>query len=268
MTTAQDVLNLARSQLGTSESPMGSNKVPYNTWYYGRPVAGADYPWCSVFVSWLFCTLNAENLIGRRSMYSGDLLAWGQAHGEEVPVERAQPGDIVIFKWNASHTITDHIGIVEAHGLGTRTVSTIEGNSADMVRRNLRTLGSTCLMWFIRPKYSSTPTPPVKKQEDDGMLYGGSPYKTSDKTFTFPDCYRDKYDYYVFTDGNWSNLLFMISGHDAGSATTEPQTASGFHVHNLQDILKQDRMKVVKGSYKVTVTSDTPVAITLREVPK
>ena len=38
------VLDLARTQLGTAESPAGSNQTKY----------GAAVPWCAIFVRWLF----------------------------------------------------------------------------------------------------------------------------------------------------------------------------------------------------------------------
>ena len=50
----QTLLELARGELGTRESPAGSNRVKYNTAYYGREVSGAAYPWCCVFIWWLF----------------------------------------------------------------------------------------------------------------------------------------------------------------------------------------------------------------------
>ena len=52
--TADMVVNTALSQVGVKESPAGSNKVKYNTWFYGRTVSGAAYPWCMVFVQWCF----------------------------------------------------------------------------------------------------------------------------------------------------------------------------------------------------------------------
>lgn len=52
--TPQMVINTAISQLGTKESPSGSNKVKYNTWYYGKAVKGSAYPWCMTFVEWDF----------------------------------------------------------------------------------------------------------------------------------------------------------------------------------------------------------------------
>jgi len=52
--TADMIVAKAESQLGTKENPAGSNKVKYNTWYYSKEVSGSAYPWCMVFVSWVF----------------------------------------------------------------------------------------------------------------------------------------------------------------------------------------------------------------------
>lgn len=67
MATAEKILEIARSQIGTRESPANSDNVKYNTVYYGREVSG-KYPWCAVFVWWVFreaggspsCTTAAE----------------------------------------------------------------------------------------------------------------------------------------------------------------------------------------------------------------
>lgn len=55
--TAARALELASSQVGVKESPANSNNVKYNTWYYGRSVSGSAYPWCMVFISWIFAAL-------------------------------------------------------------------------------------------------------------------------------------------------------------------------------------------------------------------
>lgn len=54
----QKILAIADGELGIKESPPNSNNVKYNTWFYGRPVSGASYPWCCTFISWLFYTLD------------------------------------------------------------------------------------------------------------------------------------------------------------------------------------------------------------------
>ena len=48
------ILAIANGELGVKESPPNSNNVKYNTWFYGHPVSGKDYPWCCTFISWLF----------------------------------------------------------------------------------------------------------------------------------------------------------------------------------------------------------------------
>ena len=52
--TEKELLRIASAEIGTKENPAGSNKVKYNTWYYGRAVSGKAYPWCMVFVQWVF----------------------------------------------------------------------------------------------------------------------------------------------------------------------------------------------------------------------
>ena len=58
----QKLLNLAKNEIGEKEYPPNSNNVKYNTWYYGHPVSGPAYPWCAVFVSWLFNQLGGGSM--------------------------------------------------------------------------------------------------------------------------------------------------------------------------------------------------------------
>lgn len=58
--TAARLVEIAMSQVGVKENPSGSNKVKYNTWYYGREVSGSAYPWCCVFVEWCFAALAGQ----------------------------------------------------------------------------------------------------------------------------------------------------------------------------------------------------------------
>ena len=48
------VLQIAEWQEGVVEMPSNSNKVKYNTAYYGREVSGSGYAWCMAFVWWVF----------------------------------------------------------------------------------------------------------------------------------------------------------------------------------------------------------------------
>ncbi|HEY6710397.1 MAG TPA: hypothetical protein VJB61_22745 [Actinomycetota bacterium] len=49
------LLKIDHQELGRRDSrrsPLGSNNVKYNTWYYGRKVSGDDYMWCAAYQSW------------------------------------------------------------------------------------------------------------------------------------------------------------------------------------------------------------------------
>ena len=79
MASANHMLELARKELGTKESPAGSNNVKYNQIYYGRPVSGDGYPWCAVFIWWLFRQAGAAELY-----YDGGKTAYVPKNSPEV----------------------------------------------------------------------------------------------------------------------------------------------------------------------------------------
>lgn len=59
----QKLLVIANGELGTKESPPNSNNVKYNTWFYKHSVSGKKYPWCAVFISYIFDVLENGGLI-------------------------------------------------------------------------------------------------------------------------------------------------------------------------------------------------------------
>lgn len=163
MPTAQDVLNLARSQLGICENPLGSNSgTPYHAWY-GSYCQG--WQWCAIFVSWVIWHIDQALFYGLMTAYSGDYLSVGRMHLRGIDISQIAPGDICI--WDRPpfipEGITDHIGFVES--VTGSTFTTIEGNSGDCVKRNThdKVQTSSCHYYFVRPNYTSTPKP----QEDD-----------------------------------------------------------------------------------------------------
>lgn len=58
--TAAKAVAIAQAEVGTTEWPADSNKVKYNTWFYGKEVSGPAYPWCAAFVCWVFAVLAGE----------------------------------------------------------------------------------------------------------------------------------------------------------------------------------------------------------------
>ena len=124
MATVNSLLELARRQLGVKEDPPGSNKVKYNAWYYGREVSGAAYPWCMVFVQWVFDRASVK--LPTRTASCGALMRAAQAAGCWV-TKGYRPGDVVIYDFPGG-AATDHCGIVEA--VDDSRVSAIEGNTS------------------------------------------------------------------------------------------------------------------------------------------
>ena len=109
MATAERVLELARVELGTKEIPANSNRVKYNTWYYGREVSGTVYPWCMTFVQWIFSQAGVSLPVKTASC--GALMRAAQKAGLWVTGDY-RPGDVVIYDFPGGGA-TDHTGLVE-----------------------------------------------------------------------------------------------------------------------------------------------------------
>ena len=144
----QKIIDIAKSEIGTSENPLGSSNVKYNTWYYGHAVSGANYPWCAVFISW--CANQAgisTNIIPKTASVSNLQSFFINQGLYKNKGYTPNPGDIMIQKSNgASHT-----GIViESNGA---TFSTIEGNTSNKVAKRSYSLNDNRLSGFGTPQY-------------------------------------------------------------------------------------------------------------------
>lgn len=152
-----DIVAVAKKEIGVKESPPDSNKVKYNTWYYGREVSGAAYPWCMVFVQW--CCAQTGVAVPVKTASCSALLNAAKAKGEAV-YSGYKPGDVVIYDFGNDGKI-DHCGIVEnAYG---STVIAIEGNTGvgndsngGEVMRRTRSTSTIVGAW--RPKEVETVT--------------------------------------------------------------------------------------------------------------
>ena len=124
--TSEKILSIAKKEVGTTENPKGSNKVKYNTEYYGRAVTGSAYPWCCAFVWWVFKQAGASALFydGHKTAYCPTLLNFYKKNGQTVTDYK--PGDIVFFNFSGKSTPA-HVGICTAWD-GTY-ITTIDGNT-------------------------------------------------------------------------------------------------------------------------------------------
>ena len=166
MKPVEKLLDIARGELGTAESPANSNRVKYNTWYYGREVSGAAYPWCMVFVQWCFDQAGVPLPVKTASC--GAMRSAAQKAGQWVTGDY-RPGDVVIYDFPGG-AATDHTGIIEKVTL--TGVVAIEGNTSQagsqsnggMVCRKTRPYSQ--IVGVVRPNY---------KQEDKRMDNTPSP---------------------------------------------------------------------------------------------
>lgn len=118
--TAAAVLDVARSQLGTRESPPGSNRTPYGAVY------GLDgQPWCQIFVWWCFRRADAGHLLPKGA-YTPAVARWYRDRGQWGSTPR--PGALAYFRFPGLGRIS-HVGIVETVP-GDGSVITIEGNTS------------------------------------------------------------------------------------------------------------------------------------------
>ena len=124
MSTENDILEIARSQIGTKESPAKSDNVKYNTAYYGREVSDGKHPWCAVFVWWVFREAGAPELYygGGETAYCPTLMSF---HKKQA-VTDYRPGDIVFFNFSGKSS-AGPVGICESWD-GTY-ITTIDGNT-------------------------------------------------------------------------------------------------------------------------------------------
>jgi len=150
MATAEKVLDIARRELGNTESPAGSNRTKYGKWF------GLDgYAWCMMFVQWCFNEAGALKLLPKKTASCGDLMRAAKAAGQWVTKD-FHPGDVVIYDFPGG-AATDHTGIVER--VTASGVVAIEGNTSQsgsqsnggMVCRKTRP--NSQIVGAVRPKF-------------------------------------------------------------------------------------------------------------------
>ena len=119
--TVGDVLSTARSQLGTTERPPGSNRTRY-----GAAYGGDGQAWCAKFVWWVFHESRAAGLIPKAA-YTPTFAKWFRDHGRWGTTPR--PGAVVFFDFPGDGVNRiSHVGLVEAVNRD-GTIQTIEGNT-------------------------------------------------------------------------------------------------------------------------------------------
>lgn len=174
MATADELLNVARDEIGTKESPADSNNQKYGAWYGMN-----GEPWCAMFVSWCFNQVGALDLIGGKFAYC----PYGVETAKKMGIwldraEKPQPGDVIYF---ANKGTACHVGIVTKRN-GTESVSTIEGNTSTSsndnggaVMERTRQYGVKGSSWYIlgfaRPNWGTASKQGTASSNGAASLY-------------------------------------------------------------------------------------------------
>lgn len=150
MATAEQVLAIARGEVGVTESPANSNRVKY--WGAYSPYWQGE-PWCDRFVSWCGWKAGAADIVGVFD-YCPYHVNWFKQRGQwKSRTTKPKPGWIVFFGNNSSGEAC-HVGLVT--GTSGAYVYTIEGNTSSdnnanggRVEARTRTVGTYGSSWYI-----------------------------------------------------------------------------------------------------------------------
>ncbi|MGN6257146.1 MAG: CHAP domain-containing protein [Solirubrobacterales bacterium] len=179
--SGSEIVRIAESQLGTTESPLGSNCNPY----------GPCVEWCSLFVAWVWEKAGVPLRGGTAPYaYSGTIFEWAKAHeggpfavtapgdpplstpeanGARVlpPSATPAPGDAVLYGSGPGPGESDHVGIVERVFPGGQ-ITTIDGNFGDRVARSGPFLPSQAVQWGMPAPIFGYAQPPSTKGGANG----------------------------------------------------------------------------------------------------
>ena len=166
MAKASEVMKIAKSYVGTKESPPYSNNVIFNTHYYGHEVSGGNYSWCVVFVWDIFRMAGASELFydGKKTAWCDAVRDWAKTSNLVVNKTDGKHGDLVLFDWNNNYS-ADHIGFIDSKN-SDGTYQTVEGNTSVNNNSNggevqIRTRYPSEIMMIIRPKYEPEEIKPI-----------------------------------------------------------------------------------------------------------
>lgn len=126
MATAAQAIAMAKSQIGQSENPKGSNRTKFTAWY------GMVGAWCAMGQSWVQAQLGNPTIhfawcnSGRQSFQNGSYGTW-------IPAGNTpRPGDLCF--WSDGSPNLAHVSMVDDGVQGPDTFNTIDFNWGDTVQ--------------------------------------------------------------------------------------------------------------------------------------
>jgi cell wall-associated NlpC family hydrolase len=119
----EKALTEAKKHIGVKESPAGSNRVKFSTWY------GIIGPWCAMFCTWCYDKAGSKSFAkGSKYAYVPYIVQDAKRGANGLAItHNPQPGDLVCFDWQGDGT-SDHVGLFEKWTGGGKFQS-VEGNT-------------------------------------------------------------------------------------------------------------------------------------------
>lgn len=126
-------LRWARSKVGITESPAGSNKGPQICAWQEKWLGWCGYFWCGAFAGYALDVAKVKGLVGKRIVYTPHIVIDAMAgqngfRSWTSNVHNARKGDLVLFNWDGG--VVDHVGIFTGRRYADGSIATIEGNTS------------------------------------------------------------------------------------------------------------------------------------------
>lgn len=154
--TAQQVLDVARGQIGYAEKPV--NRSKFGAWF------GMDgQRWCAMFTSWCFNQAGMPRSGMTHTAWTPGIYTTADRANRWHP-SGAKPGDLVLFSFSRPSATRplgiSHVGLVEE--VRADGVATIEGNTDGGGSNNggqvMRKIRRSRIAGFARPVYAVGPS--------------------------------------------------------------------------------------------------------------
>lgn len=133
----EEFLKIALAEVGYKET--GTNKTKYGEWYGQNGVA-----WCAIFIDWCADKVGVLNTLIPKYPGCGNFYKWYKNQG--LITMKPKAGDIGFVKPTKPTATCSHVFIVyEVNG---NTITTIEGNYPDRVKKTTRKLTDKNILGF------------------------------------------------------------------------------------------------------------------------
>ncbi|MBR5134977.1 MAG: CHAP domain-containing protein [Clostridia bacterium] len=227
---AQDLIAVAKTQLGYAE---GSNN--YNK--YSESFGYAYQPWCGHFISWCARQAGIPEAVIPTTGRSTAFFTIGDYHSRlsgYIP----QPGDIMLY---GVYGDSYHVSIVERFDKTTSTVYVLDGNWSDKVSSHSTTLANTEVAGFVTPPYTSDVAElTALNMVTPSVIAAGSGYSVSG---------------YITSPNTITSVNVTVADENGQVCISENATpnATSYDLSSLDSKIKFGSLAV--GSYAYTVTA-------------